>query len=254
MRSLVDDWEYNVLGVYNYHQPGPYEKYFEFIIENHKILKGDICEAGVFRGRTLLGTAMLLKELGSTKKVWGFDSFAGFPTYHENDHLDKFNELHASGQIDDELYRKVQLNLEYRALNVQQELNATNISSSGDFSNTSLDALKKKIDYLELDNIELVKGSFYDTMHSSSVVKYPTFCAALLDCDLYLSYHTALPFIWERLERGGYVFLDEYYSLKFPGARIAIDDFFADGLDKPQMHRLKSKDFERWYVRKIFAN
>jgi hypothetical protein len=254
MRSLVDDWEYNVLGVYNYHQPGPYEKYFEFIIENHKILDGDICEAGVFRGRTLLGTAMLLKELGSTKKVWGFDSFAGFPIYHENDHLDKFNELHASGQIDDELYRKVQLNLEYRALNVQQELNAANISSSGDFSNTSLGVLKKKMEYLELDNIQLVKGSFDDTMNSSSDVEYYKFCAALLDCDLYSSYRTALPFIWERLERGGYAFLDEYYSLKFPGARIAINGFFADKLDKPQKHPQKERGFERWFVRKIFSN
>lgn len=42
-------------------------------------MPGDIVEAGVFQGHTLLATALLLRELGSDKKVVGFDSFTGFP-------------------------------------------------------------------------------------------------------------------------------------------------------------------------------
>jgi len=76
--------------------------------------------------------------------------------------------------------------------------------------------------------------------------------AALLDSDLYLSYKTVLPFIWDRLVTAGYMFLDEYYSLKFPGARIATDEFFTDKKDKPRKHRVDAGDFERWHVRKYY--
>ena len=59
---LKDDWEFNVLGLYNYNKPGKLEKYFNYIIENHNYIDGDIIEAGVFRGRTLISTGLLLKE------------------------------------------------------------------------------------------------------------------------------------------------------------------------------------------------
>jgi len=58
----------------------------------------------------------------------------------------------------------------------------------------------------------------------------PSSCC-LLDCDLYQSYRTALEYIWPRLSAGGFIFLDEYFSLKFRRARIACDEFFEG---KPQ--------------------
>ena len=84
--------------------------------------------------------------------------------------------------------------------------------------------------------------------------KTQKFMAALLDCDLYVSYRVALPFAWKRLTIGGYIYLDEYYSLKFPGGRIATDEFFATKMDKPHKHKDEPGDFERWYVRKIHEN
>jgi hypothetical protein len=37
--------------------------------------------------------ALMLKEIGSSKKVYGFDSFEGFPpVYHPNDDLRMFQE------------------------------------------------------------------------------------------------------------------------------------------------------------------
>ena len=255
MKHLLEDWEYNVLGIYNYKKQGAFSNYFDFIIENHQHLQGDICEIGVYRGSSLLATAMLLKELGSDKRVYGYDSFSGFPVYHANDDLGQFEELHNKGEIDFDLYRKIQLNIEYRTIaSNQQHLNASNISSSGNFSNTDLNILKAKIDYLELDNIELVVGNFQDTMVDEQSGNDITFSVALLDCDLYESYQVSLPFIWKRLVKGGYIFIDEYYSLKFPGARIACNEFFADKKDKPQQHRQVPNDFQRWFIRKIFSN
>ena len=254
MKRLLEDWEYNVLGIYNYTKPGPFSPYFDFVIENHQHITGDIGEVGVYRGSSLLATAMLLKELGSDKRVWGYDGFSGFPVYHPNDDLAMFGTLYQQGVIDADLYRKSQLNIEYRSLaSHTKQLDATNISSSGDFSNTNLETLQAKIAYLELDNIELVVGNFQDTMNAEHHQASVAFCAVLLDCDLYDSYRIALPFVWDRLSRGGYMFIDEYYSLKFPGARIACDEFFMDRKDKPQQHRPIPRDFQRWFVRKIFS-
>ena len=74
------------------------------------------------------------------------------------------------------------------------------------------------------------------------------FMSSLIDCDLYESHKIALPFVWDRLVEGGYMYLDEYYSLKFPGARIATDEFFVNKADEPEMYSRKSMDFERWFV------
>lgn len=48
---------------------------------------------------------------------------------------------------------------------------------------------------------------------------------ALIDCDLWDGYWVSLDYVWPRLSDGGMVFLDEYYSLKFPGPRFAVDSF-----------------------------
>ena len=119
-----------------------------------------------------------------------------------------------------------------------------------DFSKTSLQLLQSKIDFFELDNIILVDGNYQKTMTEKMHIN-SSFMASLMDCDLYESHKIALPFVWDRMQKGGYMFLDEYYSLKFPGARIATSDFFSDKSDKPEMHIKKSMDFERWFVQKI---
>jgi hypothetical protein len=248
--NLTEDWEFGVLGVYNYHKPGKLDEYFKHIIETDKYLEGDVCEVGVFRGSSILATALLLKQVGSNKKIYGFDSFSGFPGYHKNDQLEMFEKMFSQGQISKELFNKVKKNQEYRSLALGH-VTVENISSSGDFSNNVLSLLQRKINLLNLDNIILVEGDFKNTMRSGS---FPAvkFSSCLIDCDLYEGYQASLPFVWEKLVRGGYLYLDEYYSLKFPGARIATDEFFNDKLDKPLMHNLIDGDFERWHVRKLY--
>jgi hypothetical protein len=248
---LKHDWEFNVLDVYNYKKPGEKLGFFDYIIENHNTVDGDICEAGVFNGSSLLATGMLLKELNSDKKVYGFDTFEGFPpVYNVNDDLKTFDDLLDRGDITEEHYDSIQRNIDFRSLVTKRKVDVSNISSSNDFTCSSLDTLQDKIDYLKLDNICLVKGTFEESMSDSQ--HYPEkIMAGLLDCDLYQSYNSALPFIWKRMSIGSYMFLDEYYSLKFPGARIAVNEFFDKKNENPQQHKYVYGDFERWFVQKL---
>lgn len=62
------DFEWNMLGIYNYKRDGKLSRYFKFLINNLD-KEGDLIEAGVFRGSTLLSVALFLKENSSDKKV-----------------------------------------------------------------------------------------------------------------------------------------------------------------------------------------
>ena len=186
MRKLYKDWEFNVLGVDNYNKDGKLKPYYEFIRNNHDSIEGDICEIGVYRGFSLLATAMLLKEIGSKKIVYGYDSFIGFPDYHFNDDLEKFEDLYSKGVISSDHYNDFVLNVGYKSLVTNVKIDPTNISSSGDFSDNSLTLLEKKIEFLELDNITLVKGDFKDTMTTLNIGTPKSFFAGLVDCDLYM--------------------------------------------------------------------
>ena len=75
--------------------------------------------------------------------------------------------------------------------------------------------------------------------------------SANLDCDLYDGYKTALPYIWDYLSIGGYVHLDEYYSLKFPGAKIACDEFCKlQNIQPLKQGSVPNSEYERWYLTK----
>ena len=242
--DVKSDWEFGVLEVYNYKKEGKLDGYFDFIID------GDICEIGVYRGGSIIATALLLKELGSDKKVFGFDSFSGFPSYHENDDVSEFKKLYESGEITQSHYQDYLLNIEHKEHILGAKVSSATISSSLDFSEASLSQLERKIDYLGLDNIILVDGDYEKTMINEDIDNY-LFMSVLMDCDLYESHKISLPFVWDRMISGGYLFLDEYYSLKFPGARIATNEFFSNKEEKPKMYPRKEMDFERWFVRKL---
>lgn len=244
--TVIDDWEFNVLGIYNFNKEGKLKVYYDWIVSNHDKVDGDILEAGVFQGKSLLATALLLKKLGSSKVVYGFDSFSGFPPiYDDNDDLGMFAELAKEGRISEEHLLAHDKLKKLRSFLKSEPVSVKTISSSSDFSNSNLSMLKKKADYLELDNIVLMDGDFNSTMLRDSLSGV-RLMAGLLDCDLYKSYQVALPFVWNRLERKGMVYLDEYYSLKFAGARIACDEFFESKSEKPILATHEHNDFERW--------
>ncbi len=49
-----------------------------------------------------------------------------------------------------------------------------------------------------------------------------------LDANLYQSYITCFDALYHRVSPGGFMLFDEYTKWAYPGARQAIDEFFAD--------------------------
>ena len=249
MTVLKDDWEFNVLGVYNYRKSGSKEALFSFIRDNHDAIPGDIVEAGVYKGNTLLALGMFLKEIGSKKIVYGYDSFEGFPleAYHEYDLSTQFERLLGEGRLSEEHYRAVIKNRKWREALTKEAMTTDSSSTSGNFGDTNLNLINNKIKILELDNIKIVPGSFSVTFPQPGNLPEKTM-AVLMDCDLYESYRTVFASVWPSLSTGGMIFLDEYYSLKFPGARIATDEFCAIYDARLEMAPFIPGDFERWYL------
>ena len=236
------------MGIYNYRKIGTFKPMFDYIAENHDKIAGDIVDVGVYRGVTTLGLGLFLKEIGSDKKVYGFDSFSGFPpASNPNDEFERFEEMFSQGKISKAYWEAVQYYWKTIGfLKEGKQLDQFTVSTSENFANTSKELLERKIDYLGLDNIELIEGFFEDTMTDGQAPS--KVLAVNLDCDLYDGYVNTFDFIWERLSPGGYIWLDEYYSLKFPGARIATDEFLADKAEKPKMYPRNKGEFERWHI------
>jgi hypothetical protein len=169
--------------------------------------------------------------------------------YDPNDEAQRFEELFAQGRITAEHYAAILKHRDCLALLGKDPSRLTTCSASNNFSTVDLGLLRAKIAYLGLDNLRLAPGNFAQTLAEGGLETGPL-CAVLIDCDLYQSYLQVLEYAWPRLVPGGAIYFDEYYSLKFPGARIACDAFFADKPDKPQAHTRLPGDFERWFVRK----
>lgn len=247
--SSLEPWEHGVLDIYDWRQPGLLSAYFG-VVEESLSRQGDLCEIGVYRGRSLVATAMYLRARGSSKLVYGFDSFSGFPEIAPEDKLERFDTLYDAGLIDEDHHRRVNRNQELLSA-VGRSGDPSRSSTSGDFSMTSRDLVEAKLKVLGLENVVLIEGPFQETMHTG-LIPDARFATAFFDCDLYQSYRAALPFVWDRLVEGGVAFLDEYYSLKFPGARIAVDQFVA-GRDDTQLSRVDdaTERWERWALRKV---
>jgi len=243
----MKNWEFNKLGIENYNNPqNRMFKYYEFIRNNYNKIEGDIFEFGVFQGKSLFSTALLLKKLNSEKKIYAFDSYCGLAEFenHEKDDLKNFETMFQDNIISKEHYDDVKKLQNYNK-HLNKKNDSMNVSTSNDFSNTSLEGLKEKASQLQLDNIIFVKGSFEETIQKFS--NHKIFCSNI-DCDLYDSYKICLPFVYENLEKNGFIHLDEYYSLKFPGARLYCNEYFKNNNITPLKHIDKYDEWERWYV------
>jgi O-methyltransferase len=59
------------------------------------------------------------------------------------------------------------------------------------------------------------------------------FCFAHIDLDLYQGVKDAVAFVYPRMPRGGLIVFDDYGFASCPGARKAVDEFFADKPERP---------------------
>jgi hypothetical protein len=203
------------LGIANHKSHHEFET-LNRIISSLGNLNGSIIECGVYKGKTLLGIAHILRLKRINNSIYGLDTFEGNPSPSHEDKLGNGN-FHPHAK-------------------------------KGYFDDVSYDLLNKKIKQLGYsDQISLLKGEFHRTLPKLQNV---SICLVHLDCSLYQSYKTCLEFLYDKVVSGGYIIFDDYGELgsTFPGAQRAIDEFF---INKPE----KIECFEglhepRYFIRK----
>jgi hypothetical protein len=193
---------------------GSLDRYLYFLDQITKVstVDGDIVECGVSIGHGALLFLLMSEYVGVERTYYGFDSFTGFPDPVEQDEV-------------------------------------TPIKGKGFWANppdTVLRVLRDGRVPSETirDRVRLTKGLFDQTLP-----KYEGTIALLhLDCDLYESYKVSLTNLYGKVAPGGVIMFDEYDDTRWPGARKAIDEFFADKPEKPRPHE---KCTWKYHVRKL---
>ena len=133
--KYFEDWVFNILNMNNYKTENWKKYYYDNIIETLESVEGDIVEVGVYKGKSILSTALPLKEYDSDKIVYGFDSFTGFPPkYSKYDSIEYFDELRVNGTIDDLHYKRIQYFHKILTLSGRKTISPETSSSSQNFS------------------------------------------------------------------------------------------------------------------------
>jgi O-methyltransferase len=99
---------------------------------------------------------------------------------------------------------------------------------SGDFQDTSLAAVQAFLH--DVDGLVFHQGTFTETLPS---VADRTFAFVHIDADLYASVRECCEFFYPRMTRGGILLFDDYGFVSCPGAREAVDAFFATRPEVP---------------------
>ena len=175
-------------------------------------IKGSVVECGVFRGFGLMSWAKLstiLEPENLTRRVYGFDTFEGFPSLALRDE-NKHTQTHV-----------------------------------GDLRASSYEELQQLIELYDQDRflghipkVSLIKGDIATTV-PKFVAENPHLLVSLLfiDCDLYEPTKTALRHFLPRMPRGAVVAFDELDNPQWPGETVAM-------LEATAGHALELRRFE----------
>lgn len=98
----------------------------------------------------------------------------------------------------------------------------------GDFADTSFEAVSRAL--VKWPRVELVQGFFPD---SAAPYTERSFAFAHIDVDIYRSVLDCCEFFYPRTEPGGALVFDDYGQRSCPGAKQAVDEFFADRPEHP---------------------
>lgn len=153
-------------------------------IESENI-KGDVAELGVYKGEF----AKCINEFFKKRTIHLFDTFEGFSSADIKTDLD----------------------------------NNFSKAEIGDFSDTSVDAVKSILKYPE--RAVFYKGFFPNTFTDCKAEK---FAFVSIDADLYEPTAAALSLFFERLSSGGVLMVHDVNSTQFKGVKKAVDDFCRD--------------------------
>jgi hypothetical protein len=163
-------------------------------------IPGDIVECGVWRGGSMMMTALTLLALGSTSRnLYLFDTFEGLPKPDEVEDVD----LWGNRAIDGWLPKRTSDQSSHWAEAGIDEVRA-NLLSTG----------------YPPERIMLVRGMVEDTIPSEA----PSSIALLrLDTDWYSSTRHEMQHLYPRLSKNGVLIIDDYGHFK--GARRAVDEY-----------------------------
>lgn len=170
-------------------------------------LPGSVMEFGVRNGANFFFLARLIEIFNSAQRhdgissrhLYGFDTFAGFPSIGPED-------VSAASWPD---------------------MKAGGAQSARDVFFSDFDCFKENSSIGS--RLHVVEGDVVQTL--------PTFLEdspglrvafLFLDLDLYAPTKTCLELLWDKVVPGGVVILDEYGLAEFPGESKAVDEFFQD--------------------------
>ena len=185
------------------------------LFEECKSLSGNVIECGVWRGRTTKLLCRSLKETKEKKIFYACDSFEGFGDS-------------SLGNEDVKLFRPLtRLKKKFTAA---QDVPAK---------------LDKFFNYFDINGVCL-KGFFDETL--DKIAADETFCFAHIDCDAYKPHLECLEYIYPRLTKGGCIVFDDYGAKAWPGAKKAVDEFFADKVEGIKFR--KDRGDGAWFIQK----
>ena len=98
------------------------------------------------------------------------------------------------------------------------------LHKEGDFNDVNFPKIKKWFG-INAPNVTLIKGLFPDMANKLPDGK---FCFAHIDCDIYTSVKNCCEYFYPRMAKGGIMIFDDYGFPTTPGAKIAVDEYFAD--------------------------
>jgi predicted O-methyltransferase YrrM len=150
-------------------------------------IAGDVVECGCARGGSAALMALTLRQLGSQRKVWLFDTFEGLPAPSSHDPDFELADLFTGtcvGGIDE----------------VRDLFHRLNIA----------------------DDVTFVKGLFQETLPATPIQQI---AVLHIDGDWYESVKACLESLYDKVVPGGVIQLDDYGY--WQGARKAVDEFLA---------------------------
>ena len=163
---------------------------FKKILDVH----GSILEFGVYKGAGLFSWmhfSSIMEPYNISRKIFGFDTFAGFPEVSEKD-----SPTNAEGDLRDTSHEELR-----KAAKIHQE----NIAVS------------------HIPRVELIKGDICETL-PALLEKNPHVIAALvyIDVDIYKPTKAILEMIIRRVPKGGIIAFDELNDERDHGETVAL--------------------------------
>jgi hypothetical protein len=204
-------------------------------------ISGCYLECGTYKGNTLVPVAMYSQKSGyfDNKELIGVDTFKGFPETTEHDYRDLpsyFMVLRENNLI---------------------SVDHFNLAKKRTNNFTSIAHLETKY-FLDVENVFAVCKRFRNIILLKGTFQAitPSFDKEIallyLDADLYESYKVCLDNLYDNVVVGGCIIFDKYYSHKYPGPRVAVNEFFKDKNDQGYFEMYVTEEgHERWCFNKI---